>query len=305
MSTLRSLLLALGFQALAGLAVWLVVAVVAASVDSASLDLVAVLLLLGQLVVVPLGLLLVPNAPDTPAGAMLRGGRFLFRAGSLAAVASLAIPRGELSAAVAAIYLAPSLLVGASALLDMRTLRSTAGLGGAGARIMLAVGALLFVLHRQDVAFAGLPELSLQIAAVHLHVVGFGLLVMAAALARRGSRLGRAACWMLIAGALPASIGALVHPALAVVGAVLVLAALLAQGAGTFPLLADAGVRPAARRLLFVSIACAAFVGVMAALSMLGALPGEIGSMVRLHGAFGAAGVVLIGLLGWRLALDR
>lgn len=305
MSTLRALLQALGLQALGGLAAWLLVAVVAVSVDSPSLDLVTVMLLLGQLVVVPLGLLLVPAARDTAAGALGRCGRVLLRVGGVAAIASLAIPRGELSAAVAAIYLAPALLVGASALLDARALRSTAGLAGVGARVMLAAGALLFVLHRQDVAFAGLPELSVQLAAVHLHFVGFGLLLMAAALARRGSRLGTAACWMLTVGALPASIGSLVHSALAAIGAGLVLGGLVALVAGTLPLLADVGVRPAARRLLFVSIACGAFVGLMAALSTLGAPAAEIGSMVRLHGAFAAAGVVVAGLLGWRLAEAR
>jgi YndJ-like protein len=305
MSTLRSLFRALGLQALGGLAVWLLVAVVAANVDSSSLDLVAVLLILGQLVVVPLGLLLVPAPRDTLAGALGRGGRFLFRAGGVAAIASLALPRGELSAAVAAIYLAPALLVGASALLDAPAARSASNLARVGARVMLAAGALLFVLHRQDVAFAGLPELSVQLAAVHLHFVGFGLLLMAAALARRGSRLGTASCWLITAGALPAAVGALVHPAVATVGAVLVLGGLLALVWGTLTVLADPGLRPAARRLLFVSAACCIFVGVMAGLSMVGAPSGEIGSMVRLHGSFAAAGGVVIGLLGWRLALDR
>lgn len=284
---------------------WVLVAVVAANVDTASLDLVTVLLLLGQLVVVPLGLLLVPGPRGGSAGALRHGGRVLFRVGGVAAIASLTIPRGELSAAVASLYLLPALLVGASALLDARALRSTSDVAGVAARLLLVVGALLFVLHRQDVAFAGLPELSVQLGAVHLHFVGFGLLLMASALARRSSRLGAVACWMLTAGSLPASVGSLVHPALAAVGAVLVLGGLLAVMAATFPVLADAGVRPAARRLLFVSIACAAFVGVMAALSVLGAQAAEIGSMVRLHGAFAAAGVVVIGLLGWRLAEAR
>lgn len=280
---------------------WVLVAALAANVDTASLDLVTVLLLGGQLVVVPLGLLILAAPLSGPAGALHHGGRVLFRVGGVAAIASLAIPRGELSAAVASLYLVPALLVGASALLDARGVRSTSDVAGVAARLLLVVGALLFVLHRQDVAFAGLPELSVQLGAVHLHFVGFGLLLMAGALAGRSSRLGAVACWMLTAGALPASIGSLVHPALATVGAVLVLGGLLALMAGTFPILADAGVRPAARRLLFVSIACAAFVGVMAALSMLGAPAAETGSMVRLHGAFAAAGVVVIGLLGWRL----
>jgi YndJ-like protein len=305
MSTLRSVVHALGLQTLGGLVVWVLVATVAANVDSASLDLVTVLLLLGQLVVVPLGLLLVPGPRGTAAGALLDGGRFLFPVGGIAAIASLAFLRGELSAAVASLYLVPALLVGASALLDARALRSTSDAPGVVARLMLVGGALLFVLHRQDVAFAGLPELSVQLGAVHLHFVGFGLLLMAGTLAGRASRLGTLACWMVAAGALPASIGSLVHPALVVIGAVLVLGGLLALVAGTFPVLADAGVRPAARRLLFVSIACSAFVGLMAAMSMLGAPAAEIGSMVRLHGAFAAAGVVLIGLLGWRLAEAR
>lgn len=45
----------MGFTALGGLAVWGVVAVVAWRVDDATLDLPAVLLLFGQLVIVPLG----------------------------------------------------------------------------------------------------------------------------------------------------------------------------------------------------------------------------------------------------------
>ncbi len=302
MSTLRSLVRAIGFQALGGLAAWVLVAAVAANVDTAALDLVAVLLLFGQLVVVPLGLLLVPAGRGAPARALHRGGRVLFQLGAVAAIASLAVPRGELSAAVAAIYLAPALLVGVAALLDAQRARSTSELAAVAARVMLAGGAFLFVLHRQDVAFGGLPELSVQLGAVHLHFVGFGLLLMAGALARRSSRLGTLACWLLVAGTLPAAVGSLVHPTLAWLGAALVLGGLLALVAGTFGVLADPGVRPAARRLLFVSIACAAFVGAMAGLSVVGAPAGEIGSMVRLHGSFAAIGVVFIGLVGWRLA---
>ncbi|HEX7172676.1 MAG TPA: hypothetical protein VF365_08725 [Candidatus Limnocylindria bacterium] len=52
---IRRLVRAMGFTALGGLAVWGVVAVVAWRVDDATLDLPAVLLLFGQLVIVPLG----------------------------------------------------------------------------------------------------------------------------------------------------------------------------------------------------------------------------------------------------------
>jgi hypothetical protein len=301
MSTLRSLVRVVGLQALGGLAVWLIVAVMAASVDTAALDLLTVLLLFAQLVIVPLGLLMLPAARWPLSRALSRGGRVLFRLGGVAAIASLAVPRGELSAAVAGIYLLPALLIGTSALLDARSLRSTADLAGVGARLMLVVGALLFVLHRQDVAFAGLPELAVQLGAVHLHFVGFGLLLTAGALMRRSRRMGGLACWLLLAGTVPASVGSLVHPALAATGGVLVLGGLLAFVAGSFTVLVDPRVPPAARRLLFVSMVCAIFVGVMGALSLIGAPAAEVGSMVRLHGAFAAVGVVFIGLLGWRL----
>src|SRR5688572_10489132 len=98
MGTVRRLVRAIGLQALAGLAVWLVVVVVAVNVDAASLDLLAVLLLLGQLVVVPMGLLLLPGGRTTVSRALLRGGRVLFRVGAVGALASLALPRGELAA---------------------------------------------------------------------------------------------------------------------------------------------------------------------------------------------------------------
>jgi hypothetical protein len=301
MSTVRRLVTALGLQTLAGIAVWLVVAVVAANVDAPSLDLLSVLLLLGQLVAVPLGLLLLAGGRTPMSRALLSGGRLLFRLGAVAALASLALPRGELAAAVAALYLVPALLVGASAVLDARGLASGSAVAGIAGRLMLAIGALLFVLHRQDVAFSGLPELAVQVGAAHLHFVGFGLVLMAGALARRAALLGGAATWILAIGSLPAAIGGLVHPILHGIGAGLVFAGLAALVAGTLTVLTDADVPPIARRLLFVSIACAIFVGATASLSMLGAPLGEIGSMVRLHGSFAAVGVVVIGLVGWRL----
>ena len=301
MSTLRRFVRAIGLQPLAGLAAWVIVAAVAANVDGGSLDLMTVLLLLGQLVIVPLGLLLFAPARGGAVGALHWGGRALFRVGGVAALVSLALPRGELAAAAAALYLLPALMVGAAALLDAGAVRSTPGRAGIAARVLLAVGALLFVLHRQDIAFAGLPELSVQVGAAHLHFVGFGLVLMAGALARRSQRLGGTAALLLAVGSLPAAIGSLLHPALSMTGALLVLVGLGALVAGTLTVLADADVPPIARRLLFISIACAIFVGALAALSTLGAPVGEIGSMVRLHGTFAAVGVVLIGLVGWRL----
>ena len=304
MSTVRRLVLALGLQSLAGLVAWVVVAVAAVLVDSAALDLVTVLLLFGQLVIVPLGLLLVPTGRHRLAGALTRGGRFLFRIGAVAAIASVAIPRGELSAAVAAIYLVPALVVAAASILRATTIRSPSDLAAVAAGISLGIGALFFVLHRQDVAVSGFPELTVQLAAVHLHFIGFGLMLMAGRLARRSPQLGRAAVHLLLAGSVLMPIGPSIHPLIAVVGAMAVVAGLLSLTAGTFPMLGDADVPPGARRLLFVSIAFSLFVGGTAGLYAIGASSLDLGTMARLHGTFAAIGVVFSGLLGWRLA-DR
>jgi len=307
MSTLRRLVRALGLQALAGLAVWTIVASVAANTETAALDLVTMLLLFGQLVIVPLGLLLVPPAGSGGrlADALARGGRFLFRIGAVAAMVALAIPRGELSAAVAAVYLVPALLVAASVALRVRAMRSPSDAATVAAGAFLAAGALLFVLHRQDVAFAGFPELAVQLTSVHLHFVGFGLMLMAGALARRSPRLGGAAVGLLVAGVPASAIGMLVHPAVEVAGAVAVTAGLAALAVGAFQMLRRPGVPGDARRLLFVSLATSLLVGAAAVASTVGARSVDVGSMARIHGGFAAIGVVFIGLLGWRLADGR
>lgn len=309
MSTVRRLVLALGLQALAGLVVWLVVAVAALYVDTAALDLLTVLLLFGQLVVAPLGLLLVPASGDRVADALARGGRSLLRIGGVAAIVSLAIPRGEVSAAVAAIYILPAMLVAAASCLRMRAIRSPSDIAAVGAGISLLIGALFFVLHRQDVAFAGLPELAIQVSSVHFHFVGFGLVVMAGALARRSPGLGTTAVVPLLAGTWLTPIGVLVGSPIQLVAGAAVVGGLAALLAGTLPLLGDSRIPPAARRVHFVSIAFALFVGASAAWFAIGEALGrthiDFGTMARLHGTFAAIGVVLCGMLGWRLVSER
>jgi hypothetical protein len=308
MSTLRRVVRAIGLQALGGLVVWLLVAVAAANVDTAALDLVTVLLLFGQIVVVPLGLLLLPFGRSSPADALLLAGRFGFRLGAVAVIASLAIPRGELAAAVAAVYLVPALLVAASSVLRAPAARNASDIAGVAAALFLAVGAFLFVLHRGDVALSGFPELAVQLAAVHFHFIGFGLVLMAGALARRRPRLGGVAATLLAAGTLAAPIGSLIHPVGSVVGALALVAGLALLAAGTFMLLGDSDLPAASRRLLFVSVAFSVFVGGMATVHVVGravgASPVDIGSMARLHGVFAAIGVVFCGLIGWRLATE-
>lgn len=304
MSAIRRLARAIGLPALGGLVVWAIVAVVAWRVDDPSLDLVAVLLLFAQLVVVPMALALVTPPPRRSLpGALFRLGRAGFRIGAVAVLVSLALPRGELAAAVAALYLVPALLVAAGALPSIDRGRDPS-LPLAGAS--LAAAALLFVLHRQDVAFSWLPELRLHLASVHLHVVGVGLVAMAGAAARFGAPAGRAAAVVLGVGALLWPLAGLADPWGLPAIAVTILAGAALLGLATVSRLSDARIPGGSRRLLFVSLALSAYVVLVAVLGALGEAAGgaapDLGSMVRVHGSLGVIGVVFVGLLGWRLA---
>lgn len=307
---IRRLVRAMGLTALGGLAAWAVVALVAWRVDDARLDLPAVLLLFGQLVIVPLGLGLLDGPGPRIAVALHRGGWFGVRVGSLAALAALALPRGELSAAVAALYLLPVLAIGLAAVLRFvadarRGMRDVADVAAAG---FLVVGAFFFVIHRQGVAFGGMPEHILQLTAVHFHFTGYGLGLMAGALAARSSTVGGIGVASLVAGLIVTPLGFLSVPAVQALGAILVVAALLLVAVGTVLALGRIG-SGAARRLLFVSSVVAWLVGGMAAVYAISEAFGRpaipLVAMAGLHGTFAAIGVVFCGLLGWRVAGDR
>jgi len=90
----------MGMTAAGRLVVWILVAAVAWRVDDGKLDLPAVLLLFGQVVIVPLGVGLMGGGGPPMANAMHRGGRAGLRLGSVAALAALLVPRGERAAAL-------------------------------------------------------------------------------------------------------------------------------------------------------------------------------------------------------------
>ena len=297
----------MGLTALGGLVVWTMVAVVAWRVDDARLDLPAVLLLFGQLVIVPLGMGLLDGGDPPIAVALDRAGRVGVRVGSVAALAALALPRGELSAAVAALYLLPVSVIGLAALLRFAADRrgrvpAVADVAAAG---FLVVGAVFFVVHRQGIGVLGMPEHIIQLTAVHFHFTGYGLGLMAGALAHRSSAVGGIGLAFLVAGMIVTPIGFLTLPPIQALGAILVVGALLVVAVGT--VMALGRIRPgAARRLLFVSSVFAWLVGGMAAVYAVSEASGSpaipLVAMAGLHGTFAAIGVVFCGLLGWRLA---
>src|SRR5918995_2625506 len=304
---IRRLVAAMGLTAIGGLVLWILVAAGAWSVDDARLDLPAVLLLFGQLVVVPIGVGLMAGGGPRIAAALHRGGRAGLPLGAVAALAAMLMPRAELAAAVGAFYLLPVLAIGLASVVRALAggLTGAAAWGRTAAAGFLVVGALFFVIHRQGIAFGGMPEHILQLTAVHFHFTGFGLMLMAAALADRSPRVGGIGVTLLIAGMIVTPIGFLTIPPVQAAGALLVVAALMVVAVGTVLAFGRIG-SGAARRLLFVSSVFAWVVGGMAAAyavtEALGNPAIPLVAMAVLHGAFAAIGVVFCGLLGWRLA---
>lgn len=309
MSTLRRLGVAFGLQALAGLALWLVLVGAAALTGAEELDGIALLLLFAQLVIVPLGLVLLEPRGRVER-ALVGGARFGFRVGGVAAVAAVAVPRGEASAAIAALYLVPALAVGALGALRLagRAWRSPAELGRAAAAGFLAVGALFFVLDRQGIVLPDQPAVITRLTAVHFHVAGFGLALLAACLADRSGRAGLAAVCLVVGGMVVTAAGFLVDPLLQAAGAGIVVAGLGTVAIGTLAVLLTGSIRRG-RALLAGSCAASLPVGALALVYAAGELAGApavpIPLMAAVHGTAGALGVVGCGLAGWRLARER
>jgi hypothetical protein len=306
MSMLRWLVRAFGLQALAGIALWLVVAGIALAVDEPALELPAVLLLFAQLVVVPVGLRELRPGGGAVATALVHGAWFAWRPAAVAAIAALAIPPGELSAAVAAVTLLPALAVGLAALVSLpAVLRDPTRCGHGAAAAFLLVGSLFFVLHRQGGSWAGVDATIVQLTAVHFHVAGFGLALVAAALGERRRRIGAVAVWSLVLGMGVTAVGFLTVPAVQIVGAVLVVAALMTVSVGTVAV--HAAIRPsAAAWVLRASAACGVAVSALALVYATTEATGtpviDIPTMAATHGVLAAVGVVGAGLVGWRLA---
>jgi hypothetical protein len=309
MSTLRIGLTRLGLTALSGMALWLVIAGVALAVDEPALELPAVLLLFGQLVVVPLGLGELRWRSGPVPTALIRAAWWLWRPAALAAIVAIAVPQGELAAGVAALALLPAIAVGVAALASLpEALRSWSGVARGAASGFLAVGALAFVLHRQGGAVAGFPEHLVQLTAIHFHIAGFGLALLAARLAERRPSIGRVAVALHIAGLVVTPIGFLASPFVQAAGAVLVSLAAVSVGIGTAVILPQIRSRPA-RLLLLVSSLGAGVVALLATTyavtEALGSPAIELSVMAAIHGTIAAVAVVGAGLAAWRLEGPR
>jgi YndJ-like protein len=243
-------------------------------------------------------------------------GRLLIASYPIAAAAGLlaiALPSGIVSAAVAMVWLAFTLLSalhGLTRALGAR--RRIEELSIAVGFMYLAVGGVWFVLWRSGVSVMDFGEHVPLLTAIHFHYAGFASPILAGFVGRElhaaNSRL-----WPIYVGAASLVI---VGPALVALGIAGVRtieapgAAVLAAGTATVAFIALAVVLRRvrgvpARALLAVSSAAAI---VAMTLAMLYAAGNPLGisaivleDMVRWHGSFNALGYVFCGLLAWNV----
>lgn len=295
--------------------------------------LVSALVVLGMVVVLPLGLrLLGPDVVPAPR-------RAVWPLAGLAGAASLVVPRGTASAFLALVFAAATAVLAlAGARLTARTVRdvrdrqvAAAALGSRAATVtalvMPAVGASALVAERAGWGLLGFSGTYLALTVPHMLYAGFGAALVAGTVARLAAtdRLAVAGAWGVPLGTVLVLVGYFVGDAAELVGAGVLTLALwatavaavrsLAQPSGTAgPAAArsDSGGRPAstagARALLGTG---AAVVGLSMLLALwwaggeaLGFAHPSLDVMAATHGVANALGFVLCALLGLR-ALGR
>lgn len=274
------------------------------------------MLLLGALVVVPLGLGLVGG-----------GDPYLDRArgwqpfGALALIGSVAMPVGRPAALLALPWLAITVLV---AMGGVRRLRRSPG-GPAewsidAGLIYLAVGGGWAVLSRLGTRPLDFPSLIVLLTAVHFHYAGFALPVLAGLAARNGGgRVGRLACLGVVAGVPLVAAGitesqlrtGLLPPRLLELAAAwLTAGSTVAVGLVQIHLGASRAGWPIAARILLgvsglsvlgpMALSGLYALGLYAELSWIG-----IDRMIPWHGVVNAVGFALSGLVAWNLVERR
>ncbi len=289
-------------HALVGAAVWLL-AVLGMATDAVDLSLIDVLLLLGPLVVVPIGLGVAGRTDGERARRLRLGAAVLI-------VPALLADRGGPAGVLALPWLGVALSLAADAALRWLAAPkiSPAALARLASPVYLTVGASFLVASRLGLRPVGIGEPIVELTAVHFHFAGF----VAALLAARTyeATVGRSPRW-----ATAGTLLTIVSPPIVAVGFTTRLAPfqvggalLLSIGVWTVAGLTLAVVRPltpgvTARALLTVSalaVVAPMVLAVFWAAAQYADLPAlDVPAMARVHGVLNAVGFSLAGLLGW------
>jgi YndJ-like protein len=262
--------------------------------------LLGLLLMVGMLVVVPIGLRLIDGLPDALAKGWL--------VGAVPGAGSLWLARGPLAAILAAPYALAALAVagtGAARWWRRRswTPRALALLTATSAPV---VAGLALVSERRGYPLFGFPVRILALTVAHFQFAGFGAALVAALVcaSTRDSPLGRVAALSVPAGIAVVLVGFFAGNAVALAGTVVLTIGMWLVGWLTWREVRPATADPVTRSLLAVS--AIALVATMAlalswAFGRATGLPHpSLDTMIATHGVANALGFGLCAVLAWR-----
>jgi YndJ-like protein len=284
--------------------------------DSPETTLMQRIVLLGVLVIVPLGLSLVPASKSGEEAALLyRLGLVAQPFAAIGAVVSLLLEPGVPAAVLAFIWAGETALIALFGLqrLSRPELRSSAEVSISAALILVSVAGGWLVVHRLGVQPLGYGETIILLTAVHFHFAAYAAPILAGLAGRRLiqhrnlGRVFRLAPIGIITGTPLVAAGITFSPVVALAGTVLIsiglfLLAVLVIG-WILPLIESV---PGRVLLLISSVSCLPAMGLACAYAysiVFQKLIIDIPQMAMTHGIANAFGFSLCGLVGWCLIL--
>lgn len=305
------------FRAVMGGAAWLVLLPFSLS-DSSEGDLIQRILLLGVLVIVPLGLALI-DALAEQRSTFFTLAQASYPFGALAVILSAFLTPGLAAAGFAALWLVTTGLIGLEGLVSLARFRHSRGpaianLSVLAAMMFLPVGSVWLLMSRLGVQALGFGDTIVLLTAVHFHFAGFaaplltGLSGYRLQARRKLNALYVLAVVCVIAGTPLVAAGITVSPILALVGALVI-----SLGLYCLALLNLVWIVPTIATLLpkilliFSSLAVVPamiLAGVYAYSIVFQKLIVDIPQMAMTHGIINAFGFALCGLVAWSLIVS-
>jgi YndJ-like protein len=301
-------------KALAGGAAWLVLLPFSLS-DSPEGELIQRILLLGVLVIVPLGLALISAVSERKSVLLqLAGASQPFAA--LAVIISGFLEQGFVAAGLAVLWLLTTSLIGLAGLISLTRLGHSRGpavatLSVLAAMIYLPVGAVWLIMSRLGIQPLGFGDTIVLLTAVHFHFAGFaaplltGLTGYHLQVSGKIRSLYPFSVICVIAGTPLVAAGITLSPVLALVGAIIISLGLLSLALINFVCIVTYVPSLLPRMLLVIStlsvIPAMALAGVYAYSIVFHKLIVDIPQMAITHGVINAFGFALCGLAAWAL----
>ncbi|MCX2184495.1 YndJ family protein [Streptomyces sp. SKN60] len=265
--------------------------------------LVGLIVMLGMLVVVPVGLRLL----DEPQPATLRLLRRVWPLLALPGAVALWLPRSPLAVALASVYALATLALALHAPVRLALTRSLAPaeIAALTALVTPAVAGLALVAERGGYELFGFELGILALTVPHFHFAGFAAALVAGLVCRTAERRGtRFAALSVPLGTLLVLLGYFVDDWAELAGALVLTAGMWAVALATWRELRAGAPDPVTRSLLATSAAVLVATMLLALSWALGEATGlphpSLTWMAATHGLGNALGFALCSLLAWR-----